>query len=290
MGKKSSSTPDFVRMGAVGLDELADSGSSKFLKLKAGKAIEVVPLTGVEGILSFNQHALWLDEGNSPIWPCFGKPWCPGEIIGDKARFRALLLVVTKDDPDTEMILPMGSSMFKQMVAVEDAIGGSMKGQVIRVLRTGEGLATKYNIIPTGRRIKVTGDPDTNLMEHIGPTTPEEVIEMLEKAGKWTDDHQEEYDRLRLAAKKRSAAADDDDDEDDDEEETPAPTKKSKKSPPPPVDDDDEDDLADDDEEDEEETPPPAKKKTAKPAAKSAAKKSKKPVDEDDDFEDVDEE
>lgn len=291
---KTKGTPDFVRIGAVGLEELADSGSSKFLKLKAGKAVEVVPLTGVEGVLSFNQHALWLEDGNSPIWPCFGKPWCPGEVIGDKARFRALLLVVTKDDPDTEMILPMGSSMFKQFVAVEDAIGGSMKGQVVRVLRTGDGLATKYNIIPTGRRVKVTGEPDINLMEHIGPTTPEEVIEMLEKAGRWTEDHQDEYDRLRLAAKKKAAAPADDEDEDDEEEETPAPAKKSKKPAPPPADDDDDeedDDLADDGEDEEEEAPPPPKKKSTKPAAKAPAKK-KKPVvaDDDDDFEEIDEE
>lgn len=244
------SVPSFVRVGATGLEELGGDGSSKFLKLKPGKPIEIQPLTGVEGIVSFNQHAMWLDEGSSPIFPCFGKPWCPGEILGDKPRFRALLLCVVRDDPDTEMILPMGMSMFKQMVQIEEAIGGSMKGHIIRITRTGESLNTKYTVMPTGRRNKVTGEPDTNLLEHIGPTTPEEVIEMLEKANLWTEDNQAEYDARRAewkktlgkAAPKSLKAPVDDEDDDLEEISTPVETSKAKKpkGKPAPVEDDDE--------------------------------------------------
>lgn len=292
--------PAFVRTGAAGLDELGE-GNSKFVKLKVGKPMEIVPLTGVDGIVSFNQHALW-DIEPAPIFPCFGEAWCPGEIIGDKPKFRALLLCISKEDPDTEVILPMGMSIFKQMVQIEEALGGPIKGQVIRVSRTGEGINTKYTALPTGRRVKVTSTPETNLLENLGPTTPEEVIEMLEKAGAWTDENQAEYDRRRKAwkaAKGRGPMIEDEDDgdasEDDEEDAPPTPKKTAKKdgvdfskhlkAKAAPVEEEEEDD--------EDEAPTP--KKSTKPLTKPAPKSSKKPPveesdDEDDDFEDLDEE
>lgn len=225
------SLPSFVRTGATGLDSLGDA-NSKFIKLTAGKPVEIVPLSGLDGVISYNQHALWLDEGNSPIFPCFAEEWCPGDILGDKPRFRALLLCVVRggDSTHEEMILPMGIALFKQLVSIEEAIGESIRGHVIRITRTGERLSTRYNAVPTGRRVKLSGTPETNLLDHIGVTDPNEVVEMLEKTELWTDEHQHQYDRLRG----RSSLVDDDDEEEADEEEAeeekPPAKKSSKKS------------------------------------------------------------
>lgn len=275
-------TPSFVRMGANALNELA-AINSIFLKLESGKPIEIVPLTGVDGILSYNQHAIWLDDGDSPMFPCFAQPWCPGEIIGDKPKFRAMLVCVTRDEPDRQVILPMGVSLYKQLLANQDAVGSSIKGRVIKITKTGEKLSTRYTALLTGRVMKKIAETsvDINLVEHIGETDPDVVVEMLKKAGVWTKAHQAQYVELRRKYPV-AAAVDADDDEDDVEE----------------VDAEDEDD----------ETPAfvapePAKKSKPAPAAEKPAKKAKPapaPVAEEaedddadkedgDDFEDMDE-
>jgi hypothetical protein len=269
--------PSFVRAGATGAEELSNS-ESIFLKIKNGKPVQIIPLTGIDGIISFNQHALWLDEGSSPIFPCFGTSWCPGEIIGDKPKFRALMLCVTTEEPDREMILPMGIGMFKQVVGVSEAIG-DIRGHILRITRTGEKLNTKYTVMPTNKRAKLSGEPETNLLEHLGEMDPDVVVEMLDKAGLWTDAHQEKYDRLRKAAKAAAKAAKaaakvvEADDDEVEEEPVPAPKKKAAAPKPEPV----ETDLGEDEVE---ETPAPAPKKKA--AAAPAPK-------DDDEFEDMDE-
>jgi hypothetical protein len=278
-----ASTPSFVRMGANALNELA-AASSIFLKLESGKPVEIVPLTGVDGILSYNQHAIWLDDGDSPMFPCFIQPWCPGEIIGDKPKFRAMLVCVTREEPDRQVILPMGVSLYKQLLANQDAVGSSIKGRVIKITKTGEKLSTRYTALLTGRVMKKIADMDLEieLIEHIGETDPDVVVEMLKKAGIWTKAHQAQYKELR----KKYPVADADDADDDD-------------------DDDIEDDVETEDEEDETpaftpavvEKPVPAAPAKTKKAAKAAPTPAPEPVVEEDDadeedgddFEDLDE-
>jgi hypothetical protein len=197
-------TPSFIRTGTDAQD-LLSGGPSVFLQLKAGKAYRAIMLHGVDGIVSFNQHAIWQEDGNSPIFPCYNVPYCPGEIIGDKPRFRAManVLVLNSETKEVEeKILAMGASLFKQLVTIEDTIGGSIRGQEIMFKRTGETRTnTKYSAIVTGRTpyASVKGGlpkPTIDMMEHIGPMTPEEAVEMLIKAGVWTTKHQFKYEEL----------------------------------------------------------------------------------------------
>lgn len=188
--------PSFIRTGQGGLASLA---SGSFLKLEAGKPISIIPLTGVEPppgkapngkncVISFMQYALWLEnlpEGSrSPIFPAIGGKDDPGALLGLEPKFRALLLCSVEGEEE-EKILPMGAQLFKQLVEIEQTLGQSIKGRVLRISRTGSGMQTKYRAVPSGASVEVTGEPELDLTENIGPTSRAEIVAMLEKAGKW---------------------------------------------------------------------------------------------------------
>lgn len=192
----TSKVPSFIKSGIRGLDAL---GGSRFVKLESGKAIEIIPLTGLEPpdgedangtncVISFQQYAIWMDdlpEGKrSPVFPAIGGKYDPGVLLGITPRFRALLLCMVNGEED-EKILAMGPAIFKELVQIEMATGRSLKGCVLRILRTGSGMATRYKVVFTGRMAEIEGEPETDLLEHIGPTTREEIVQMLTEVGQW---------------------------------------------------------------------------------------------------------
>lgn len=191
-----SEVPSFIRTGQNGLAQLA---SGSFIKLEAGKPISIIPLTGVEPppgktptgnncVISFMQYAAWMEnlpEGQrSPIFPQLGGKDDPGALLGLEPKFRALMLC-TVEGEEEEKILPMGAQLFKQLVEIEQALGQSIKGRVLRISRTGSGMQTKYRAVATGAFVEVTGEPELDLTENIGPTSRAEIVEMLTKVGMW---------------------------------------------------------------------------------------------------------
>lgn len=191
--------PGFLAAGRAG--ETLTAGGGRFLKLEAGKPIEIIPLTGVNPpdgeeadgkncVISFMQYSLWLEEGqrpegvSSPMFPSIGGPYDPGKLLGLDAKFRGMMLCVVKGD-DQEQIWGFGKQVFKQLVEIEDALGESIRGKVIKISKTGTGMSTKYRVVNTGRSVPVSGSPETDLLEWIGPTTREEIVELLEKAEQW---------------------------------------------------------------------------------------------------------
>lgn len=191
--------PGFIKSGADGLDQL---NASKFVKLSTGKPVEVVCLTGVEppegeepngknAIISYQEYTKWMDdlpEGKmSPRFPAIGGAYDPGKVLGLVPRFRMLMLVMEKGS-DEEKILSATVSIFKQLVEVEAAMGHSLRGSIVRITKTGEGLKTKYRVVPTGRSVEIEGIPETNLIDFIGPMTREDICEMLEGVGLWPPD------------------------------------------------------------------------------------------------------
>jgi hypothetical protein len=192
-----SNVPSFIKAGQAGND--IASGGGKFLKLESGKPREIIPLTGVEppdgeepngsnSIISFNQYAIWKDnlpDGvRSPVFPAIGGKSDPGAMLGLEPRFKGFMLVIEKGGED-ELVWPFTVSVFKQLCELESTLGESIKGMILKVSRTGEGLKTKYRVVATGKRVAINGEPETDLMEHVGPTTREEIVEMLEAAGEW---------------------------------------------------------------------------------------------------------
>lgn len=173
--------PAFIKKGSEALDRRRDS---PYVALKDGDMVDVIPLTGVDDVISFDQHAIWLDEGNSPMFPCLGSKDCPGCMIGSDPRFRALLPVMVKGDPE-QKILSMGIALFRTFIDIDTAVTGGIKGAVIRVSRRGNGLSTKYAAVFTGNRAKTVPALTLNMLEHIGPMNREDIIAALTLVNKW---------------------------------------------------------------------------------------------------------
>ncbi len=188
--------PGFIRTGGEGLNQLA---GGQFIKLEAGKPVELICLTGVEppvgeqatgknSVISFNQYTMWLDNlpdgARSPMFVATGGPFDPGHLLGLETRFKALMLCMVPNE-EGEKILSMGASVFKQLVEIEQTSGESLRGHVIRILKTGEGLKTKYRVTPTTKAVNIDGEPETDLMDNVGPTERDEIVKMLVDAGVW---------------------------------------------------------------------------------------------------------
>jgi hypothetical protein len=188
--------PSFVKTGSSAVEQLS---GGKFVRLESGKAVEIIPLTGLEPppgedpngsncVISFQQYAIWMDdlpEGKkSPVFPAIGGKYDCGAILGLTPKFRALMLVTVNGEED-EKILPMGAQVFKELAQIEMATGQPLKGCVLRLVKTGVGMATRYKVVFTGRHVTVEGEPQTDLMDYVGPQTREEIVQMLEAVGKW---------------------------------------------------------------------------------------------------------
>lgn len=188
--------PAFVKTGSSAIEQLS---GGKFVRMESGKAVEIIPLTGLEPpegedptgsncVISFQQYAIWMDdlpEGKkSPVFPAIGGKFDPGSILGLTPKFRALMLVTVSGE-DEEKILPMGAQVFKELAQIEMATGQSLKGCVLRILKTGTGMATRYKVVFTGRHVVVEGEPQTDLMDYVGPQTREEIVQLLTDAGQW---------------------------------------------------------------------------------------------------------
>jgi hypothetical protein len=191
--------PSFVRSGLSGTE--ITGKASPFVKVESGKVLEFVALTGVEppegeeptgknAVLSFKQYTIWLDSEDrvdgafSPTFIATGEPDDPGVALGLEPKFRAMLLIRLADDTKTR-ILSLPVSAFKQLTEIETLMGSSIKGLIMRYGKTGDGLRTRYKLISTGRRIDVTEEPELDLMDYIGMSDRDKIIQTLENIGMW---------------------------------------------------------------------------------------------------------
>ena len=253
--------------------------SNDFIVVKEDEPATIVPILPTGEINSIDLHAFWAINP-AVTFACIkgsddAGDGCPGCLLGDKAGYRAFLPVL---DAEGELkVFPFGISVERQLVTLEDELG-TIVGTKLRVKRTGNGLATKYQVINLGKEVKIDVDEDdaAKFVEaHIEIKDRDKIVDELTAAG------------LMGKKKKSKLAEEEDEDEDNDEEEeddddeevTPVKSKKAKVV-------EEEDDDEDDDEDEEDETPVkksvkkvPAKKvpvKKAAPVAKKPVKKSKK--------------
>lgn len=160
-----------------------EGGAGKFVKLEAEKPLDLIIMWPTEKMISFDQHAIWRDEGASPMFPCIkgtGKK-CPGCEIGDKPRFRGVMPVVEQTDAEkTVKIWSFGIQTARDLQDIEDATG-NLVGLLIRVKRTGTGLKTRYSVVSLGKKFNVerlvSKIPD--IAAELGPTDPAEIRRML---------------------------------------------------------------------------------------------------------------
>ncbi len=195
-----------IRKGSKAISEVS-AGAGDFVKISDGDAIDMASLLNLDDMLSVDQHAIWLEGGNSPMFPCIGKN-CPGCELGNGARFRAFLPVYLIKEGKMVKLFSFGISIARALEELDEEFGG-LAGNVFRVKRKGTGLNTTYTVVALGKKTKVDEDdiPD-DVEEKIGPTTRKGILALLEETG---------------------AIEDLVEDEDDDEEEEEAPPKKKKK-------------------------------------------------------------
>jgi len=170
---------------------------SKFIDLPEGRT-NVVFLTDVDApegeepngqncIVFFSRYELWeAEDGDGNKRPALfpkleGED--PGSQLGLTPKFRALALVIDPET-ETEKILGMSKSVYNGLVEIKEA-SGTLKWKEVSILRTGTGIKTRYSVTNTGNVADVEGDPETDLMDHLGPSTPEEQIEMLKNVNEW---------------------------------------------------------------------------------------------------------
>lgn len=168
-----------IRRGA---DNLTKKESS-FLQLKADEAIDIVPLQPISEMISVDQHAIWLDAGNSPIFVCLygtGEK-CPGCQLDDKAKFRGFMNVWNKDQG--VRLFAFGIKLARSLAEADEALDGGLQGQVLRIKKEGSGLKTTYTLTPTGRKSKeVIGMEAIDIEQHLGPLTRDGILAALANA------------------------------------------------------------------------------------------------------------
>jgi len=161
-----------------GKDALPQSGESRFLKVPEGEAVTIVPLTGLDNLISIDQHAFW-DITPGVLVPCTGNG-CPACALGNKPSFRAFLPVMTKENGTK--IFSFGISVLRQLESLEEELG-SLAGQAIKVRRHGSGLATKYTVIAVGKKVPTKDVEVPDIIAAIGPTDNEGIERVLVDAG-----------------------------------------------------------------------------------------------------------
>jgi hypothetical protein len=156
------------------------SDGGKFIKLEADKPLGLILLQGMSEFISFDQHAMWHDEGKSPMFPCIGKG-CPGCAMGDKPRFRGVMPVIEKGDASkTIKIWTFGKMVAVALQEIEE-VSGSVAGLLVSVKRTGAGLKTRYSVTSTGSRFNISAIvanlPD--ITKELGPTSVAEIKKLI---------------------------------------------------------------------------------------------------------------
>jgi hypothetical protein len=159
-----------------------DGESSPYLSLKDGESVDVVVLVEKNDILSYQQCAIWLEDGkNSPVWVYTGEE-DPSHELGVEKRYRAVLPVYinTKEHPayGERKLFSMGKQVHEQLLEIVDA-GTRLAGAVFRIKRTGVKLKTRYSIITLGKRKDISSIPPLDVLSMLGPLTSDGVKELI---------------------------------------------------------------------------------------------------------------
>ncbi len=166
-----------------GVDPRKGNGDGKgnWLKFEPGQAIDVVALVEVEDIIACEQCAIWMKDGNSPVWVYTG-PEDPSHDLGIARSYRAFLPVIELIDGKVgeTKIWGMGRTAHIALMDITEA-GSELKGMELRIKRTGSGLATRYSVVPRGKRRDVSRIEEVDVIATLGPITPEGVRELITK-------------------------------------------------------------------------------------------------------------
>lgn len=200
-----------------GYDPRKEVSGGSWLKIEANATIDIIPLIEAIEIISCEHCTLWLDEGRSPSWIFTGKndPSIPLNV--DRGH-KAFLPVVVDNEVK---VWQMSKTVHNMILDLSENLDDRLKGQIIRVRRTGTGRQTKYTLTPRGKMKDVSGFDEVDVVSMLGPVTSDGVTEMLEERfGMPLDEIVKEYrqpDKAKKSDKPKKADSDDDGDGDIDD-------------------------------------------------------------------------
>jgi hypothetical protein len=185
----------------------SSTGGGAYFKIDAGEMADVVILSSADDILSCEQCAIWLDEGNSPVWVYTGGD-DPSNALGIPRAYRAYIGILHEGEPK---VWSLSKTVHNMLLEISDA-GALEPGAMVRVKRTGTGLKTRYSIVPRGKTKDISDVEAPDIIESLGPITSEGVWDMMvEKLGMDRDAIVKKYSKRKKAVKKTVEPVDEDD-------------------------------------------------------------------------------
>lgn len=182
----------------------AKKSGSPFIGLKDGESIAIAPLVGLDGMISADMHEYW-DIRPAIFHPCIGRG-CPGCAAGNEPRFKGYIPVLKQDGEVA--VWPFSISVYNQLEELEDGLGESLAGYIIKFSRKGSGfMGTRYNVLGTGKTVDISEAEVPDFIPQLGPSELDEIHALL-------DENDVDY-----GAAPAKAAADETSDTDDEDEE-----------------------------------------------------------------------
>jgi hypothetical protein len=185
----------------------SSTGGGSYFKIDAGESADIVILSSADDILSCEQCAIWLDEGNSPVWVYTGGD-DPSNVLGIPRAYRAYVGIYHDGEAK---VWSLSKTVHNMLLEISDA-GALVPGAMVRVKRTGTGLKTRYAIVPRGKTKDVSDVEAPDIIESLGPITSEGVWEMMvDKLGMDRESIIKKYGKRKKAVKKTVEPVDEDD-------------------------------------------------------------------------------
>ena len=200
MKSKASISKSVIRKGK---DALHGARSGNFVKIEENDSADLIPLCGVEGFMSFEQHTFWNDEGNSPTFACLHGDECPGCALGNQPSTKVFIPVY--DLAAKAAKIYSCSTKMAQTIGDVETETGTIIGRVFRVKRKGGGKNTRYTLIPLNKKadVKKIDVPDVESEIIIRPK--DEILRMLSDAGFSDEDFEEIEDGEEVEAPHKKA-------------------------------------------------------------------------------------
>lgn len=170
-----------------GLKKSKGGGGQYFYLKGDGDQATFVPLVSANNITTFLEHNIWRGAGGSKYFPCIAgtDEVCPGCEMGIPTRWRATMpvFIASENNPTEVRLYSFGKMLAKDLAAIAGMLNPSgdektdkFKGSHIVVRRSGKGLNTKYNSMPTTDRTEIPDDVEIPNVADLMPNTREAIL------------------------------------------------------------------------------------------------------------------
>lgn len=182
-------TKPFMGKGLAAIQDHINNTNEMF-KLKNNESKEIRFVTPVDEIISVWEHTLQAN-GKWETFTCLGKDACPACQVGEKASFKAYVLLLDKSDNKVKYF-KFGKKVAVQVIQLVEEYGDITKRD-FKIHRAGEKFETTYQFFPRDPKaldIKIDSLPD--LTELVAPLTPEAIKAKLSSAPISSEESEEE--------------------------------------------------------------------------------------------------